>query len=146
MSQASTGGGSIVGMWLSTGANLAKGFTTAPFSYTSITGDFKADFTYAVVGTDASGKMSTLAGTWQSSPSSVAGIYDFTQNQTTPSTATAKGIYRLDTTVTPNRLTLEGVQTMPSLNASPPTAEAGFGSTTVNGTKTSDWVQTYERQ
>ena len=35
---------------------------------------------------------------------------------------------------------------MPSLGATPPTAEGGFGSTMVNGTKTSDWVQKYVRQ
>jgi hypothetical protein len=146
MSSPSTGGASIVGSWLSAGGNLAKGFTTPPFSYKSISGIFNADATYSVVGTDSSGKMTTLAGTWMASPSSVAGIYDFVQSQTQPSAATAKGIFQLDATVTPNLLTLEGVQTSPSLGANPPTAQAGFGSTTVNGTKTSDWIQKYERQ
>lgn len=146
MAMSSTGNVSVVGTWVSTGANLAKGFTTPPFSYKSISGQFNADLTYVVTGTDSNGKTSMLSGTWQSSPSSVAGIYDFTQNQTSPSAATAKGIYKIDATVTPPLLTLEGVQTMPSLGASPPTAQQGFGSTTVNGQKTSDWIQKYERQ
>jgi hypothetical protein len=136
----------VVGTWLSTGANLAKGFTQAPFNVQSITGVFKADSTYSVTSVDMSGKMTTSAGTWTSMPSSVAGIFDFQQNQTQPSAATAKGIYQIDATQSPPMLTLEGVQVSPSLGASPPTAAQGFGSTTVNGQKTSDWIQKYVRQ
>lgn len=137
---------SIVGSWLSTGANLAPGFTKPPFNVTSIAGVFNADLTYSVTSTDNTGKTSTSAGTWSATPSKVAGIFDFTQAQTQPSSATAQGIYQLDASATPPVLTLEGVQTQPSLGATPPTAEGGFGSTMVNGMKTSDWIQKYVRQ
>lgn len=136
----------VVGTWLSTGANIAKGFTQAPFNVKSITGVFKADSTYSVTAVDMSGKMTVTSGTWTSMPSSVAGIFNLLQNQTQPSAATAKGIYQIDATQSPPLLTLEGIQTSPSLGASPPTAEQGFGSTTVNGQKTSDWIQKYVRQ
>ena len=136
----------VVGTWLSNGSNLAPGFTKAPFNITSITGVFKADLTYSVTSTDSTGKMSTSAGTWSSMPSDVAGIYNLVQTQTQPSSATAQGIYQVDATQSPPLLTLEGVQTMPSLGATPPTADGGFGSTVVNGMKTSDWVQKYVRQ
>ena len=136
----------VVGTWLSTGANLAPGFTKPPFNVTSITGVFNADKTYAVTSTDSTGKMNTSSGTWTATPSSVAGIFDLTQMQTQPSAATAQGIFQIDATVSPALLTLEGVQTMPSVGATPPTAEGGFGSTVVNGMKTSDWVQKYVRQ
>jgi len=136
----------VVGTWLSTGANLAPGFTKPPFNVTSITGVFNADKTYAVTSTDSTGKMNTSSGTWTATPSSVAGIFDLTQMQTQPSAATAQGIFQIDATVSPALLTLEGVQTMPSVGATPPTAEGGFGSTVVNGMKTSDWIQKYVRQ
>ncbi|HEX8951483.1 MAG TPA: hypothetical protein VF945_06540 [Polyangia bacterium] len=136
----------VVGTWLSSGSNLAPGFTKAPFNVTSITGVFNDDKTYSVTSTDSSGKTSTSAGTWSATPSSVAGIFDFTQNQTQPSAATAQGIYQIDAGAAPPLLTLEGVQTMPSLGATPPTAASGFGSTVVNGMKTSDWIQKYVRQ
>ncbi len=136
----------VVGNWLSTGSNLAPGFTKAPFNITSITGVFKADMTYSVTSTDNTGKMSTSSGTWTSMPSDVVGIYNLVQMQTSPSAATAQGIYKIDATVSPALLTLEGVQTSPSLGATPPTADGGFGSTVVNGMKTSDWVQKYVRQ
>lgn len=136
----------VVGNWLSTGSNLAPGFTKAPFNVTSITGVFNADMTYSVTSTDSTGKTSTSAGTWTGLPSDVPGIYNLTQTQTQPSSATAQGIYKIDATVTPPLLTLEGIQTMPSLGATPPTADGGFGSTVVNGMKTSDWIQKYVRQ
>ncbi|MGZ3437899.1 MAG: hypothetical protein ACXVDD_00195 [Polyangia bacterium] len=135
---------SIVGSWLSSGANLAPGFTKSPFNVKTITGVFNADFTYTVTSVDMSGSTTATKGTWVSMPSSVPGIFDFTQNQTSPSTATAKGIYQFDATGA--ALTLEGIQVSPSLGANPPTAQGGFGSTTVNGAKTSDWIQKYVRQ
>jgi len=136
----------VVGTWLSTGTNVAKGLAGPPFSVKSITGVFKADQTYAVTSTDSTGKMSTSAGTWTSVPSPVPGIFNLTQMQTQPSSATAQAIYKIDDTANPPVLTLEGVQTMPSLGATPPTAQGGFGSTVVSGKMTSDWVQTYVRQ
>jgi hypothetical protein len=136
----------VVGTWLSTGSNLAPGFTKPPFNVMAITGVFNADATYTVTSTDSTGKMSTSSGTWTGTPSSVPGIFDLTQSQTQPSAATAKGIFQIDGSASPPLLTLEGVQTMPSLGATPPTAEGGFGSTVVNGMKTSDWIQKYVRQ
>lgn len=136
----------VVGTWLSTGANLAPGFTQAPFNVMSISGVFNADATYTVTSTDSTGKMTTTSGTWTGTPSTVAGIFNLTQNQTQPSAATAQGIFQINAAAVPPLLTLEGIQTMPSVGATPPTAEGGFGSTMVNGMKTSNWIQKYVRQ
>jgi hypothetical protein len=136
----------LVGNWLSQGADVAPLLAGAPFNYTQITADFHADGTYAVVGLDASAKETDFTGTWQAQASSVSGIFSIDLSQTTPSVVQSEGIYRIDTTVTPNRMTYEVVQTQPTNGLAPPTAEAGFGSTVFNGKQIATLIQNYSRQ
>ena len=136
----------LVGKWISQGADVAPLLAAAPFNYTQITADFHADGSYAVVGLDASAKETDFTGTWQAHASSAAGIFTIDLSQTAPSVVQSEGIYRIDTTVTPNRMKYEVVQTQPTNGLTPPTPDAGFGSTVFNGKMIATLIQNYSRQ
>lgn len=135
----------LVGKWLSSGADIAPLLAGAPFNITKITADFQAN-TYTVVSTDNAAKDTTFTGTWTSTDSGMNGIFNITLNQAMPSVVTSQGIYQIDTNVTPARLTYEVAQTQPPIQGvTPPTADKGFGSTAggVLGMKN---VQKFTRQ
>jgi hypothetical protein len=134
----------LVGTWLSTGADVAKGFGGAPFKFAELEATFNADGSYTVIATDTSGKKLNFAGTWQATTSASTGVFEITQNQAMPQSVVSKGIYTIDEMS--GKMTFELIQVQPDVGATAPTAMGGFGSTTVKGTKTDAWIQKYVRK
>ena len=138
----------IVGTW------VAFGLRVAPFRIIKIVATFNSNNSYTVVQTDSSNTTTTLSGTYQMTKSNYtdtlstsntkgADIYSITANQTSPATVTATGIFAIDG----NNMTYEVIQTDPALaGVSAPTAEGGFGSTTIAGVKYNIYVQKYVKQ
>ena len=144
----------IVGTWISDGSNVAFGLRIAPFNVKKIVATFNENKTYTVVQTDSSDVTTTFTGTYTNTESSYtdtlsasltkgAKIYSIVANQATPSTVIATGIYAINTT----NMSYEVIQTSPALTGVlPPTAEGGFGSTTIAGVKYSIYIQKYVKQ
>ncbi|MBK8493398.1 MAG: hypothetical protein IPL49_21600 [Saprospirales bacterium] len=122
--------------WQSSGANVAP-LLVALFQTDSIYAEFGGDFTYKVEQFDALGAKTELTGTYSQAASSVTGIWTIVLNQTTPTAITAEGIFQ----ITGNEMKYEIVQTNPPAGT-PPTPEAGFGSTNAGALGTIN-VQTY---
>lgn len=98
----------------------------APFA-DSIIAEFKADNTYKV-DSWKDGARTELTGTYAQTKSGVGNIYNIVLNQSTPSTLTSEGI--LELSVDENSMKYEVAQTSPAVTGvTPPTAAAGFGST-----------------
>lgn len=117
----------IVGKWNSAGANLALLLSYAGID--SIYAEFKGDNTYLVESFTADGAKTTLTGTYTQSHSSVTGIWDITVNQASPTALTSVGIFAMSPT-DPITMKYEVAQTDPVIvGVTPPTAAAGFGST-----------------
>ncbi|WP_456407700.1 hypothetical protein [Caldithrix abyssi] len=130
----------IVGSWLSEGQNVAP--LLLALGIVKIEAQFNDDNTYTVVSYDTSNAMVTYEGTYTAEESSVDDIYNITINQSKPTALTSVGIFMVDDTKDPREMTYEIVQTQPDIGATPPTAEAGFGST--NGGALGTWnVQKY---
>lgn len=90
----------------------------------SIHVEFKNNQTY-LVKSFKDGGITELAGTYVAS-AGVGNIRNISLDQATPTTLTTSGIYR----VVGNELTYEVAQSQPAqAGVTPPTAEAGFGST-----------------
>ncbi len=136
----------LLATWVSKGSDVAPLLAGPPFNNVSITATFKADGTYSVESIDTSMKSVAFNGTYVTMPSGVNGIIDIKCTQTVPSSAVAEGILEIDTSVTPNRMQYEVVQTQPTNGLTPPTAEAGFGSTVFNGKQISTLIQKFVRQ
>lgn len=117
----------IVGQWRSEGENVA--LLLYSLGYRRIDATFKDDNTYVVVTYDTANATVTLEGTYTTEKSDVDDIYKITINQTKPVALTSEGIFKVDETKNPNEMLYEIVQTQPSIGATPPTPEAGFGST-----------------
>jgi len=124
----------LVGTWLSAGDNVAV-LLSYYFAIDSIWAEFSEDNTYEVISKDTSGTITTYIGTWASEKSTtemgagIGYIYTITLNQTSPTVLTSEGIYWIDKTETVHEMWYEVVQTQPDIQATPPTPEAGFGST-----------------
>ncbi len=129
----------IQGEWQSSGANVAPLLVTL-FAVDSIYAEFKTDMTYSVTQVDTSGTAIQLTGTYAQTESSVDGIWEITVNQSAPATLTSEGIFEIND----NTMKYEIVQTQPDLGATPPTPEAGFGSSS-GGALGDTNVQTYIR-
>lgn len=111
--------------WQSSGSNVAP-LLVALFQTDSIYAEFNGDFTYKVEQYDVSGAKVELTGTYAQAVSAIAGIWTITVNQTSPATLTAEGIFE----ITGDVMKYEIVQVEPPVaGATPPTPEAGFGST-----------------
>ena len=144
----------IVGTWVSEGANVAFGLRLVPFKIKKIVATFNENKSYTVVQTDSANVSTTLTGTYTNTEStytdtsSVYGtknskIWNVVANQSTPSAVTATGIYAISGTA----MTYEIIQTTPPLSGvNAPTAQGGFGSTTIAGMKYSIYVQKYVKQ
>lgn len=120
----SGGDAAIVGAWLSEGEDISPLFRTVYFDYVEITADFDASGAYEVNATDDNGATYQFTGSYvvdtTTEPASIV------LSQATPDVATAEGIWQVEGSA----LTYEVVQTNPSDGTcSPPTPEAGFGST-----------------
>ena len=118
----------LVGSWLSAGENVAPLLVTL-MGIDSIWANFEEDKTYEVIAKDTLGTIITFIGTYANEKSNVDDIYTITLNQSSPTTVTSEGIYQIDKTKTPHEMTYEVAQTEPDIGATPPTPEAGFGST-----------------
>lgn len=144
----------IVGTWISDGANVAFGLRLAPFKIKKIVATFNANKSYTVVQTDSANVSTTLTGTYTNTESTYtdtaslygtknAKVWNIVANQSSPSAVTATGIYAISSTA----MTYEVIQTTPPLaGVNAPTAQGGFGSTTIAGVKYSIYVQKYVKQ
>ncbi|PIO47454.1 MAG: hypothetical protein CMR00_10400 [[Chlorobium] sp. 445] len=136
----------IVGTWVSEGTNVAPILFAPPFRIRRIQATFNRDGSYVVVQRDSAGVEGTLRGTYTTSAGGATGananIRNIRVNQSTPTAITAVGIYE----VSGNTMRYEIAQTEPPLQGvTPPTATAGFGSTS-GGAFGQANVQRYVRQ
>lgn len=134
------GAQSIVGNWVSSGADLAPVLAGDPFNYVAIHAVFSSDASYSVEATDSDGQNGTLRGSYATSTATVPGTITLTQS--TPYTATAEGIWQVDG----SKLTYEVVQTDPDYGFTAPSPAAGFGSTLGDGLNAGDNVQIYRSE
>lgn len=143
----------IVGIWISEGLNVPYGLRVAPFKVKKITATFNENKSYTVVQIDSANVPTTYTGTITYSASNYndtvststtfgAKIYDITANQATTTVVTSTGIFAISGT----NMTYEIIQTSPALGVNPPTAAAGFGSTSVGTTKYPIYIQKYVKQ
>ena len=117
----------IVGEWYSSGDNVAE-LLTLYFAVDSIYARFETNNTY-VVESFANDAKTTYSGTFAQEKSGVGTIWNVTLNQSSPTSVTSVGIFDISTTNEPYTMKYEVVQTQPDIQSTPPTAEAGFGST-----------------
>lgn len=107
-----------------------KSFPVAPILATfadSIIADFKTNSTY-VVDQWKDGVKVTLTGTFIQTKASTSTIWDITVNQTSPTVLTAAGIFEV--AADGKSMKYEVAQINPSVQGvTPPSASAGFGST-----------------
>lgn len=130
----------LQGAWQSSGDNVAT-LLSAFLNVDSLWAEFRTDGTYTVHQFDTDGVQTTLEGVYTQSESTVAGIWDITVNQSVPAVFTSIGIFQI-TEGEPDEMKYEivlddGVNT-------PPTAEAGFGSSNAGALGDSN-IQTYLR-
>jgi hypothetical protein len=135
----------LVGTWVSAGANVAPGLTVAPFNVDSIRAVFDANQTYRVFQySGGAAQPLELTGTWQATTGGQGTIRGVTATQTSPVAVTAQGIFRVNAD---NTMQYEVIQTQPELaGVNAPTTAGGFGSTSIAGTATAAYVQTYVRR
>ncbi|MGE5399680.1 MAG: hypothetical protein ACM3S2_04700 [Ignavibacteriales bacterium] len=143
----------IVATWVSDGANVPFGLRML-LKVKKIVATFNSNNSYTVVQTDSSNKETTFTGTFTSTESQYsdtistsatkgAKLFDIVANQSTPNAVTSTGIYA----ISGNSMTYEIIQTSPVLaGVSAPTAQGGFGSTTINGAKNPYYIQKYVKQ
>lgn len=132
----------IVGEWYSSGDNVAA--LLAAFNVDSIYAKFNVDFTYLVESYDPEGVMTGYSGTYVQTKSSVGDIWTVEINQSTPSSGSSDGIFEIYSGVSEYDMKYEVVQTEPDIGATPPTPEAGFGSTS-GGAFGDTNIQKYKR-
>lgn len=118
----------IIGNWESSGDNVAPLLVTY-FTVDSIYAEFKDDNTYIVeqynIGNTSGVPDVYFSGTFVIEKSAVGEIWTIVLTQELPYAATAEGIFEIK--VSPEVLWYEVVQTSGTQNT-PPTPEAGFGS------------------
>ncbi len=128
----------IQGAWRSEGADLAP-LLVDVFGFNQVDARFKGDGSYTVDAVADDGKTYAFAGTYTVGTGTTP--HTIVLSQTSPSTATAEGIYRVQEGV----LTYEVVQTQPDFGFTPPTPQSGFGSTQGEGIAPDSNVQVYRR-
>lgn len=121
----------LVGNWKSSGANVAV-LLSSYFKVDSILARFDANNTYYVE-SYALGTKTIYSGTYVQTKPATGSIWTIILNQSTPTAVTSEGIFEITKAETGYTMKYELVQTTPSINATPPTIAAGFGST--NGGK-----------
>ena len=139
----SDGGGDAIGLqgvWRSEGDDIAPILVELTHAV-SITATFGPQ-AFTVVTVDDQGQRVQQVGVWVAMPSGVGEIMDITLEQTMPQAVTVQGIYEIDDGMTPAILRYEVVQTEPSVGATVPTAQAGFGGTPLGA----DLTQVFVRQ
>lgn len=132
----------IIGKWQSSGLNVAPLLIGAGID--SIYADFKGDNSYVVESFTPDGSKTTLTGTFTQERSAVAGIWNITINQSSPNALVSEGIFQV-IDQSPLLMKYEIAQTDPAIvGVTPPTAAAGFGSTSSGAFGVLN-VQTYLR-
>lgn len=121
----------VVGNWKSSGTNVAVLLSTY-FKVDSILARFDANNTYYVE-SYALGTKTIYSGTYVQTKPATGDIWTIVLNQSTPTAVTSEGMFQITKVGTGYTMKYEVVQTTPSINATPPTIAAGFGST--NGGK-----------
>lgn len=117
----------IIGKWQSSGVNLAP--LLVAFGVDSLYAHFRGDNTYTVESFTADGSKTTLTGTFTQQRSSVTGVWDITVSQSSPTALISVGIFQV-MDQDPQMMKYEIAQTEPAVvGVTPPTAAAGFGST-----------------
>ncbi len=116
----------IVGEWQSSGANVAVLLSTY-FSIDSIYANFNDNNTY-LVESFSNGAKTTYSGVYTQTKSSTGSIWTIKLEQSTPTAVTSEGIFEVTSSNSVYTMKYEVVQTSPSIGATPPTPEAGFGS------------------
>lgn len=117
----------LLGKWLSTGDDLSPLFQE--FNFDTVIMQFNVDGSYTYYSRSVSGNVNSVTGNFIQEKSNVTGIWTITLNQQTPVVATVEGIFSLENT-SPVKMTYETAQTNPAVpGLTPPTPEAGFGST-----------------
>jgi hypothetical protein len=139
---------SIVGVWVSTGEDVAALLAGPGVNVVRLDVEFRADGTFNASYVDRDDRVAEFAGRYQTDTRTEP--HGIVLDQSTPQTVRSAGIWRLEP-VAPGRvsagdvLTYEVAQTQPPLNGvSAPTPSAGFGSTSAGDFGT-DNVQTYRR-
>ncbi len=130
----------IQGVWVSEGDDVAPLLVDLT-NAVSITGTFSAD-TFTVLTIDGDGQMVNQSGVYTIEASGVGDIFNITLEQASPQPVTAEGIFAIDNSVCPQIMQYEVVQTSPSVGAQAPTAELGFGGTSLGA----ELTQTFVRQ
>ncbi|HKL02755.1 MAG TPA: hypothetical protein VJ911_03735 [Cryomorphaceae bacterium] len=117
----------------------------AGLGITAISADFRGDQTYTVV-SSSDGAQTTFEGTYTASAdANEEGIYSIVLNQTVPNSLTSEGIFAVYV-ASPDSMWYEVAQTDPAITGvTPPTVEAGFGSTSGGAFGNSN-IQKYLRQ
>jgi hypothetical protein len=135
----------LVANWKSEGqTQVAPGLWGAPFKVRKIAATFSANNTYAVASTDSAGAIVNYTGTWSKTGPNSQNIYSIVLNQSTPTTLTSSGIYR----VSNDTLKYEIIQTTPAITGfTAAIADSGFGSTKYLGFRLgATWIQTFIKQ
>jgi len=130
----------ITGSWVSTGENLSALFGQFGFDSVKIVYGHDGKYTYTSITTG--GMKNVLTGTYVQEKIPGNAIRKIRMDQQSPVAATIEGIFQLENGV-PVRMIYETAQTEPAVaGLTPPTPEAGFGSTGLTG---SDNTQVYVR-
>ncbi len=128
----------IIGRWVSAGDNLSELFRQ--FGFDTVSMLFRYDGTYVYTSVTTGGIRNVLTGTFVQQKNSGTAIRSVRMNQLNPVAATIEGIF-LPENGDPVTMKYETAQTEPAVaGLTPPTPEAGFGSTGLTG---SDNTQTY---
>lgn len=137
---------SIVGTWLSTGANVAPLLSAPPLNIRTITATFQSNNTYVVRSTDASGGNIEFRGTYTTTRSSSGNISTIRLEQQQPAALVSEGIFEITVVGNTTTMRYEVAQTTPSIpGVTAPTPAAGFGSTS-GGALGNINIQTYVKQ
>jgi hypothetical protein len=118
----------IVGEWYSSGSNVS-GLLATYFSIDSIYANFESNNTYLVESYTVSGTKTTYVGTYTQEKSTVDLIWNIVLNQSSPTAVVSEGIFEITKVDSEYEMQYEVAQTTPSIGATAPTADAGFGST-----------------
>lgn len=127
------------GSWLSEGSNVAPLLVTL-FNYDRVIVELNTDGTVSLTTRVAGGAESTIEGTYAVTESETGSIHSI---EIIYSAFSQSGIIEVDTSVTPNVMRLEVVQTTPDIGAAVPTPATGFGANTALGDTN---IQVYVRQ
>lgn len=125
----------ITGSWRSEGEDIAPLLLAAGVAKVDAT--FNGDGSYTTVVTDTQGRVFNLAGSYTVSTATDPGTISL--SQTVPTSLEAEGIWQ----VSGSRLTYEVVQTSPDQGFTPPTPQAGFGSTRGANVEAGSNIQIY---